>query len=163
MESNKRRSHRVYMTQSMTHECRRCLLPSPPGVDERSSLVDSITGGAVGALATHEPNSLDISGSSSASSVGGSAARGGGRGGGSIQYGSLGVGNGKGEEAALVATGVAEFPDMPVAGVSVAGGGKGGEGESVRIKKDKTKNINMEAAVLHAVTDLVRGRKAARL
>lgn len=54
------------------------------------------------------------------------------------------VGNGAAAAAAAVA-GVDGFPEV----------GAGGGAVVVKIKKEK--NINMEAAVLHAVTDLVSG------
>ncbi len=117
------------------------------GVGERAPLVNGARGSssAIGAGARLPPSGIvDISSSSSGSSSGGGGGGGGGDGpfpgdgGGTEQYGSLVVGNGGGAGAAV------GFPDLGA-----------GEGAPRAVKLKKEKNINMEAAVLHAVTDLV--------
>ncbi|CAM9620421.1 unnamed protein product [Ectocarpus sp. 6 AP-2014] len=116
------------------------------GVGERASLVNNRSVNSNGSTTNSGSGDaglpLDISSSSSgASSMAG----------GQDVYGSLAVGDGGGT-AALggLGTGVDRFPEVRAGvGEEVVGG------ETV-VKLKKEKNINMEAAVLHAVTDLVQ-------
>eukprot|EP00752_Nemacystus_decipiens_P013328 g11802.t1 len=114
------------------------------GAGERAPLVHSINGGSgsgggssnsrAGGGRLPSGGDINISSSSESSAVG------------ADKYGSLVVGNGA---AALEGGPGAEgFPEVGEAGVPA------GEQEVVKVKKDR--NINMEAAVLHAVTDLVQ-------
>ncbi|CBJ30574.1 cation efflux family protein [Ectocarpus siliculosus] len=110
------------------------------GVGERASLVNNHCVNSNSSTTNNGSGDaglpLDISSSSSgASSMAG----------GQDVYGSLAVGDGGGT-AALggLGTGVDRFPEV-----------RAGVGEEV-VKLKKEKNINMEAAVLHAVTDLVQ-------
>lgn len=109
------------------------LLPLGVGGAERAPLVHGIN--------TSSSASLDISGSSRSS---GAISLEAGGGGGVDKYGSLVAADGGGGRASEGAEGFGELGEKAVVG----------GGEMVTLKKT-TKNINMEAAVLHAVTDLV--------
>ncbi|CAM9145335.1 unnamed protein product [Ectocarpus sp. 12 AP-2014] len=115
------------------------------GVGERASLVNNQSVNSNSSTTNRGSGDaglpLDISSSSGASSMAG----------GQDVYGSLAVGDGGGT-AALggLATGVDRFPEVR------AGVGEEVVGGEVVVKLKKEKNINMEAAVLHAITDLVQ-------
>ncbi|CAM9412029.1 unnamed protein product [Pylaiella littoralis] len=104
------------------------------GGAERAPLVHGIN--------TSSSASLDISGSSRSS---GAISLEAGGGGGVDKYGSLVAADGGGGRASEGAEGFGELGEKAVVG----------GGEMVTLKKT-TKNINMEAAVLHAVTDLIQ-------
>lgn len=113
------------------------------GTGERASLVYNHSvnsnSGSTNSGAGDGGPPLDISSSSGASSVAG----------GQDVYGSLAVGD-AGSTAVVggLGTGVDRFPE-----VRARVGEEEGSETVVKLKKEK--NINMEAAVLHAVTDLV--------
>ena len=108
---------------------------------ERAPLVHSINGNSssrTGGARLPPCGDINISSSSESSAVD------------ADKYGSLVVGNGAAAAALEEGAGAEGFPEV----------GEVGEAGVVKIKKEK--NINMEAAVLHAVTDLVSGRERER-